>query len=266
MSLIIRDLKSNLKPFIYWILGVGILIAILVLAYPVAIEKMSNLGDVINSMPRELIVAFGLESYDWSKVLNYLAYEFQFIFLACGIYAVTIGSSIFSKEETNKTIELIYSKPITRNHIFFSKLFTATFTILLFNIVLFLITTIFLLLGIKGQVVDINALFNMYVALFLIQLIFMSLGMLIAVVMKKSKAAAGIVSGLVIFTFMVGMFSKITEAIKNLIYISPLHYFTPDQIVKTGEFGTKYLILTACIVVFSILVSWKVYQRKDFNI
>jgi len=242
------------------------MIAILVLAYPVAIEKMKNLGEVIASMPKELIVAFNLQNYDWNKVLNYLSYEFQYIFLACGIYAATIGAYIFSKEESSKSIELVYSKPITRNQIFFSKLFVASATILIFNIVLFAFTSIALILGITNQPIDINAVFNMYLALFLTQMIFMSIGILIAVVMKKSKSSAAIASGLVMFSYIIGVFSKITDAIKDLIYISPLHYFTPDQIITNGEFSTKYLIVTACTIILSILISWKVYQRKDFNI
>lgn len=266
MSLIIRDLKNNLKSFIYWGLSICILIAILVLAYPAAIAKMSNLGDVINSMPKELIVAFNLENYDWSKVLNYLSYEYQYIFLACSIYAVTVGALIFSKEESNKTISLVYSKPITRNQIFFSKLFVTIITILMFNVVLFLFTSISLKLGIQNQIIDYKAVFNLYLALFLIQMVFMSIGIFTAVIMKKSKGAATIVSGFVIFSYLIGIFSKITESIKNFIYISPLHYFPPEEVVRTGEFSSKYLIISACVVILSILVSWKVYQKKDFNI
>lgn len=266
MSLIIRDLKNNIKPLLYWILGVGILIAILVVAYPAAVEKMDNLGDVINSMPKEIISAFGLENYAWEEVLNYLAYEFQYIFLATAIFAATLGASIFSKEESNKTIELIYSKPVTRNDIFFSKLLVAVIVLVVFNLILFAFTSISLVTLVKDQTIHIGKVFNIYTAMFLVQLIFMSLGMFVAVIMKKSKGSSALTSGIVVFSYMIGIFSKITEELKNLIYISPLHYFLPDQIVRTGEFSGKYLIISLCIIVISLLVSWKVYQRKDFNI
>lgn len=266
MSLILRDIKNNIKPLIYWILGVGILIAILVVAYPAAVEKMDNLGDVINSMPKELISAFGLDNYNWKEVLNYLAYEFQYIFLATAIFAATLGASIFSKEESNKTIELIYSKPVTRNDIFFSKLIVCILILIVFNLMLFTFTSISLVTLIKDQTIHMDKLFNMYTAMFLIQFVFMSLGTFIAIIMKKSKSASVLTSGVVVFTYMLGIFSKITENLKNLIYISPLHYFLPDQIVRTGEFSTKYLVISICIILVSLLVSWRVYQKKDFNI
>lgn len=266
MSLILRDLKNNIKPLIYWTLGVGILVAILVLAYPAAVEKIDNLGDVINSMPKEIISAFGLDNYDWKQVLNYLSYEFQYIFLATAIFAATLGASIFSKEESNKTIELIYSKPVTRNDIFASKLFSSISILAIFNVILFAITSIFLVILVKDQTIYIDKVFSIYIAMFLVQLIFMAIGMFIAIIMKKSKGAPALASGLVVFTYMIGIFSKITEGLNNFVYISPLHYFLPDQIVRTGEFSAKYLIISACIVVVSLLVSWKVYQKKDFNI
>lgn len=266
MNLAIRDFKNNLKSFIYWIIGISLLIGLLVLAYPVAIDKMDNLGDVINSMPKEIIAAFGLENYDWKQVLNYLAYEFQYIFLACAIFGATLGASIFSKEESNKTIELVYSKPVTRNHIFISKVLVSIIILLLFNLLLFAITYVSLKLAITDQFIDVHKVFNMYTAMFLIQLIFMSIGTFIAVIMKKPKPASGIASGLVIFTYLLGMFSNITEEMKNLVYISPLHYFLPDKIIRTGEFETKYLIITAGLTVVSLLIAWRVYNKKDFNI
>ncbi|MDD2628316.1 MAG: ABC transporter permease, partial [Clostridia bacterium] len=136
----------------------------------------------------------------------------------------------------------------------------------MFNLLLYAITYISLKLAITDQFIDAHKVFNMYSAMFLIQLIFMSIGIFIAVIMRKPKPASGIASGLVIFTYLLGMFSNITEEMKNLVYISPLHYFLPDKIIRTGEFETKYLAITAGVTIVSLLIAWRVYNKKDFNI
>lgn len=266
MNLFLRDLKANLKPLIIWIISLFILILILVVAYPVAIEKMKSLDEVLASMPKELLLAFNLESYDWSIALNYLAYEFQYIFVAASIFAVTLAAGIFSKEETNKTISLIYSKPITRKEIFISKVLNIYFILVLFNLLLFVITYISLKIGIKDQVIVIKDVFNLYLALFIIQSVFASIGSFIAITLKNPKAAAIMTSGIVIFSYMLGMFSKIAEFMNKFIYVSPLHYFLPDQIVRTGVFELKYLVISLSVIVILIGISFAKYNKKDFNI
>lgn len=266
LSLFFRDLKRESKSFIYWIISLSGLILMLVLLYPAAVEKMNNLGDIIKAMPKELVAAFGLESYTWSNVLDFLSYEFQYILIASCIYAAILGAGIFSKEESNKTIQLIYSRPISRKEIFLSKIILSFVILITFNVLLFLVTGISLDFGIRNQVIDKVLVLKIYLGQFLTQSIFLTLGILIASILKKVKGAPMIAVGIVVFSYVLGIFSKITESIKDLIYISPLHYFETSKIVKTGNFETKYLIIALVFVILGIFTSSKLYEKKDFNI
>ena len=265
-SLFFRDMKKELKSFIYWVLSMSLMILLLVLLYPAAIEKMNNIGDIMKSMPKELIAAFGLENLTWTHVLDYLSYEFQYILIAGCIYAGLLGAGIFSKEESNKTIQLIYSRPISRKQIFFSKVLAGILIILVYNILLFIITAVTLDFGVLNQEIDKAVVFKIYLGQFLTQLIFLTLGISIACLMKKAKSAPLITVAIVIFSYMLGIFSKLTESIKDLIYISPIHYFETSKLVKIGEFEFKYLMITIVFVLIGIFVSSKIYEKKDFNI
>ena len=120
-----RELKINFKSLILWSI---ILLAIYILIYgiyPSLIneETKESLSMMMETMPQEMLSAFnmdivGIESaFGWFRTEGYV-----FLTLIGGLYSAILGSTILLKEESEKTIEFLYAKPVSRKQIVSAKI------------------------------------------------------------------------------------------------------------------------------------------------
>ena len=108
--------------------------------------SMQNAGKAMaDSMPKEMLKAFGMDVAQWKEIMGYYKTYFGFhIILIMSIYVCSTGANIISKEERDRTSEFFFSKPISRKTIFTSKV-VSLFTLTLF---IFAIQTIACVIGI----------------------------------------------------------------------------------------------------------------------
>ena len=67
--------------------------------------------------------AFNIDSsMDFTDIFNYLGYAIQYIAMASAVYGAILGVNSLIREESQGTIEFLYSKPINRLKIVTSKL------------------------------------------------------------------------------------------------------------------------------------------------
>lgn len=106
---------------------------------------------------------------------------------------------------------------------------------------------------------------TLYIGMALIGYIFMAIGFLISVFVKSSKQATPIALGVFFASYVIGIFSKLQDRLNNLIYLSPFDYATPSEIIKNG-FQIKFIIIGLCIIIVSLIATYAIYNKKDFNI
>ena len=129
------EFRRLLKSAIIWsVVCVGLVIMFMAL-FPSM--KDSGMQDIVatklDALPPALLEAFNLEeALDFSNISDYLAYAIQYISMAAGIYGIILGISALVKEESEGTIEFLYSKPITRSKIVTSKLLSSAIIFYLF--------------------------------------------------------------------------------------------------------------------------------------
>ena len=134
-----REFKINFKSLLLWTV---ILLAIYILIfaiYPSLIneETKESLNLMMESMPQEMLSAFnmdivGIESaFGWFKTEGYV-----FLTLIGGLYAAILGSTILLKEESDKTIEFLYAKPVSRVQIVTSKILCGIINIFIFTLII----------------------------------------------------------------------------------------------------------------------------------
>ena len=121
-----RELKQNFKSFLLWTGSLIFLCFLVLLLYKSIINgsNLENINDVLKSFPPDVLKMFNLDisgidsAYGWLKTEGIV-----FIFIVSGMYSAILGSTIVLKEEDEKTIEYLYSLPVSRNFIFFKKYF-----------------------------------------------------------------------------------------------------------------------------------------------
>jgi len=266
MNLIRKELKENFRSVLIWVSIISILIIMIILLHPVAIEKMDMMNEMIEQFPKELLKAFNIDANTtFQNILNFFFYEFQFILVAGVIFAGALATNIIAKEENDKTIQFLYSKPISRSDILLSKLSVVLLYLLIFNIIIFSITSVTMHI-VSNQDINNLLLLNIFVGQMMIQITFSFIGILIATSLKKVKAATAITNGIIITTFILGIISKIADKISILSYISPMNYLLNDNFMKIGHVEVKYIIIMLVIVMLSAIISMTTYVKKDFTI
>ena len=137
-----REIKVNFKSFLVWGIALSLLLILVFLIYPSISDKI-EFDDIIRNFPPQLLKTFNFDVVSISTVFGWYASEgFTIVSLIVAMYAAVLGSSIILKEESDKTIEFLYSKPVSRRQILLSKLLAGTLYIIAFNVLIMVITGI----------------------------------------------------------------------------------------------------------------------------
>lgn len=265
MNLVKRELNDNLKGVLTWLTIISSLIVIIIALHPLAVAKMDMMDEMLAQFPEEMIKAFNLSTISFKNILEYFFYEFQFILVAGSIFAGILSANIMAKEENDKTIQFLYAKPISRIDIISAKIIVVLIYLLIFNLVMFTITAITMTL-ISDQTINYLLLANIFAGQLIIQITFANLGILIAVLLPKVKAASAIISGFIIVTFILGIISKIADKVANLHYLSFIDYLLNDKFMDLGRMDFKYIIILAIIFIGSVIGAILKYRKKSFII
>lgn len=271
MNIFKFEFKRLLKGSIIWALVCSAIIVMFMLFFPsmkyMGIQEL--VGSKLEALPEAFLEAFNISgATDFSNIADFSAYVLQYIIMAGGIYAAILGVSALVKEESEGTIEFLYSKPISRSSIVTAKLLASIVIFFIFIIILGVVTMISSLIVKPENVESINLLMDiktLYIGMALIGYIFMAIGFLISVFVKSSKQAIPIALGVFFASYVIGIFSKLQDRLNSLIYLSPFDYATPSEIIKNG-FEIKFIIIGLCIIILSVVATYTIYSKKDFNI
>ncbi|HZK70443.1 MAG TPA: ABC transporter permease subunit [Clostridia bacterium] len=260
MNMYIHELKVYRKSTIVWTLSLIAIVILFMSIFPAFAKDAATFQKYIDSIPKALTAALGITSLDLS-VLGFYSVIFTYIMLCGAIQAMNIGLSIVSNEERGKTADFLLSKPITRQQIITSKLLAALTSIVITNIIFITVATI-VLQSVKTEPFSINKFALISLSLFLTQLIFVSMGVFISIIVKKIKSVLPISLGIVFGFFIIGMLgSVIGDDVAK--YITPFKYFDPAKIIKNSAYETQFVVITIVFVILATVGSYVLYSKKD---
>jgi ABC-2 type transporter. len=199
--------------------------------YPTIADQGEFYKDMINKMPA-LKAMLGMTEANFSDILNYYGtYSSVYYLLAGSIYAMILGAGILSKEENDKTIEFLLSKPITRSSIVTSKVLCTFLYLFLFNLV-YSISSVILVNIYSENSYSSTAFILFLVSPLMVFFIFAALGLILSVFIVKTKSILPLAIGTAMGCFLVGGVSAITEKADWLKYLSPFKYVDSSGILE----------------------------------
>jgi ABC-2 type transport system permease protein len=264
MNIFVRELKANLKSLIIW--GV-----IVVLFTMVGVSKFSAYANnpemlkILDDMPTAMVEAFNMKAFNLTTVSGFFGIMFTYFALLLSIAATMWGSDIISKEERDKTVEFSLTLPVTR-----SRLVTAKSLAALVNcIALLFITLLASLVGAASYQPDsefYEFLALLTVALFVMQLIFLAIGVFLGCAMKQYKRASAVAVSLLLGTYFLSVISSLNENLEFLKYLSPFKYFDPVSMLNESSINPAFLGLSLAIIAASMAGAYLTYARRDLYI
>lgn len=264
MKIFLRELKANLKSLIIWSIIISLLIFMAVTKFSAFANDPEMLA-MLDSMPTALMDALSMRAFNLTTLTGFYGIMFIYFALMGAIASAMWGSDIISKEERDKTVEFSLVLPVSRSRVVTAKALAA-----LVNCILFvLITWGISLVAVRSYNPD--QAFNDFLALemqamFLIELIFLALGLFLGCAMKRYKRSGATAVAIILATYFISILAVLNENLDFLKYFTPFRYYDAGELFRNGQMNGTYLLLSAAIIVLSVAGAYWVYNKRDLYI
>ncbi len=263
MNILKRELKAGLKPFLFWTIGLFVLVFAGMTKFTGLDAGGTSVGELIASFPRIVQAVLGIVGINIETLGGYYAILMYFAMICIAIYSISLGANALNREAVDKTYEFVFTKPRSRNTILSMKLLAGFIYLFVFSLLSYIFSTAAVsTLNLKETIDAEMLLFS--VALFLVGLLFFCLSALIAA--NSKRAEKGFLYGNLcfVFAFVIGITYDMLENGGLLRVFSPLKYFSPAELLNS-QFNISYLILTLVLCSLCALGAFYKFNKKDLQ-
>jgi ABC-2 type transport system permease protein len=104
------------------------------------------------------------------------------------------------------------------------------------------------------------------VALFMLQLTFLSVGVFLGSVMKRYKQANSVAVSLLLGTYFLSIITGLDKSLDFLKYFTPFKYFDAGVLLRESRIEPIFIGLSLIIVTMSMIGAYLTYSRRDLYI
>lgn len=261
------ELERRKVTIFWWTIGSIVLTATILTLYPPIRDQAAQMNQVINQLPPELrnLKAGGINKIDVGNPEQFLNSQLFYATLPIIwiILSITRGNSILGKEETDHTLELLLSRPISRIRLLLAKAMSLFFEMLIVGG----LTTILVL--VLCPIFDLHVANSRLISVSFFTLIFcLSFGYIVFVlnaISQTTRKIATIIGVVASFGgYILSSFSGLTDWLQQLIKIFPFHYFSPLSILN-GDVSKGLVLYLVAIYVFGTILAIAGFNRRDIN-
>ncbi|WML41740.1 ABC transporter permease subunit [Neobacillus sp. OS1-2] len=261
MNIFLHELRAYRKSTIIWSLSLVLIVVLFMSFYPSFAKDAGEFEKIMEGYPEAIRNAFNLGSL--ATLVGFYCFPLSFITLCSAIQAMNLGTGIVSKEVREKTADFLLTKPVTRSTVLTAKLLAAFISIVITNAV-YIAGASIMANQVKTDDFSIKVFIMLSLTMFIIQLIFLALGIIISVIVPKIKLVLTVSLATVFAFYFIGMLSDTSgEDVKR--YFSPFKYFDTAYIIKHSSFEASFLIAGAIVIILAIAASYFVYTKKDIH-
>ncbi|MCX6053690.1 MAG: ABC transporter permease subunit [Chloroflexi bacterium] len=264
MNIFFREMRANFKSLVIWSVIV-ILFNVIGFSKFSAYYQNPEMLAILDGFPPAVLSAFSINSFNLTTVTGFYGIMIAYFGLILSIASVMWGSDIISKEERGKTVEFSLTLPVTRSRFITAKTAAAAVNC----IVLLLITWGMTLVGAQQYKPD--AIFYKYVSIsipayFLMQMIFLAVGVLFGCAVKKHKQAGSAAISILLATYFASVMAGLDKNLDFLKYLSPFKYFDPILMLRDFRLEIPFVVLSLGIIAVCLSIAYASYQKRDLYI
>lgn len=263
MNIFFRELKANRKALIIWSVCMFLFVLSGMAKFTAYSSGASN--EVFNKMPHAMKALLGMGSFEVTKMSGFFAFLYPYIALATGIHAVLLGSGIIAKEERDKTTEFLMIKPVSRSTIITSKFLAALVNVVIINLVTLFSSIVMVAAYNNGKDITGEVILFM-LSMFIIQLIFLSLGTLLSAFMRNPKASGSLATGILFGAYVISKITDLTDNVNALNVLSPFKYFSYEKIVNENSLSFGIVFLSILLIAVFSASTYFFYTKRDLNV
>ncbi len=264
MNIFIRELKANLRSLLVWGFIVVLFVVIGISKFS-AYEGNPEMLAILDELPPAMLAAFNFSAFNLTTISGFFGVMFTYFALMLSIAAAMWGSDIISKEERDRTVEFSLTLPVTRSKVITAKTFAA-----LVNCIGLLLITWGASIASAAQYQPDNEFYEFLalsmLAIFILQLVFLAVGIFLGSAMKQYKRASAVAISILLGTYFLSLISGLNENLEFLKYFTPFKYFDAGMLLHESRIDMIFIWLSAAIVLVSLIGAHLTYSRRDLYI
>ncbi|MDF2613314.1 MAG: transporter permease [Clostridia bacterium] len=261
MNIFLYELKAYSKNTIVWTIALIMLVFLLLSLFPSFAKEAVSVQKLLKGYPEAVRKALGISISNISSFLGFYSFVFVYVVLCGAIQAMNLGIGILSKETRAKAADFLFTKPAARSKVMTAKLLASLSLIIITNTIYLMAATLIASM-VSEKSFDAKIFGMISLTLFFIQLMFMALGVVIAVLISNIKSVIPISLGTVFGFFMISMFGSVVED-DAMRYMTPFKYFDTAYIIKHSAYESSFMMVALLFISVALLISYGIYSRKD---
>jgi ABC-2 type transport system permease protein len=265
MNVFLREMKSHWKGLLFWCLGMFAMVAAGMAKYAAYKGAGQSVAEMMKAIPKGVATVLGISGFDLTTAKGFYGVLFLYVAIMAAVHAALLGAQIISEEERDRTSEFLYTKPITRSGVLTRKLAAALVNLVVLNLVTLVSSMYYVSYFSKGE--D----FTGYILLLMagmgfMQLIFLSVGALMAGTTHRPKAAPSLSTSFMFLTFVISAFVGMNDKLSFLKYLTPFKYFDAAVLYNHPRMDPVFVVLSIVIIVGSIAGTYRFYAARDLAV
>lgn len=263
MKLFRRELKINVRPFLWWNLGMFVLLFAGLAKFTGLREGGEAVSQMMAAFPRPLQAMFGLVGVNIMALDGYYAVIMYYASLCAAIYGVWLGAGAVGRETAERTYEFLFTKPLRRSRILFDKLLAGALCLVCFCALTGLCSAAAVRTLQPGA--EISGAIRCFTAAMLVTgFFFFFLSAMLSALAKRADRGAALGNMCLLTAFVLGMAYDMQENAEGLRYITPLRLFTPAELIG-GELNGRFLAFAAAMCALFAAVTFWAFRQKDLQ-
>ena len=247
----------------WWSVGISALIGVTVAAW-LAIKSQAAEFDKTFSAISSSAGSFFCGS-DFFSPIGYLSSQIYYILmpLMVIILAITLASSLMSKDETDATIELTLARPVSRNKVLLGKVLAGLTIVLIVCAVSYVVAAV----GVQlvGLHISQKDLLLTHLLSFAFSASFGAITFALIAASRILRPVAAIAATVLSFGgYIISSLSGFVSGLKPFASALPFHYYNTVNLLS-GKVSTGLVVYLVIAFVLSGLVMWFGYNRRDIG-
>lgn len=262
MNIFAHEFRARLKSVLIWSAAIAALILVFMAVSTAFTADQALVSQLMASLPRELLIAFGMADLDWSTILGYYGLIAVFVQICLAIQAANYGFGLVSIEESEWTADFLLAKPVSRGRILSAKLLAALVGLAITQAVVWTLSWLAVRAYSAGEAFEGRTLALLLASLVPFQLFFLTVGVAISLLVRRVRSVTPYAMGLVFGLYILNAFSGLTGK-QSLEVLSPFKHFAPDHIIRHAAWDLPLALISVVIGLLAVAAAYLLYAKRD---
>lgn len=264
IPIIKMNLRARRWSLFWWIIGLTAFVSLELSVYSSVKSQAAQLNQALAHLPGSVKSLFGANTDLFSPV-GYLNSRLYYLLLPLllSILAIGLGSSLIAREESEGTIELLLSRPLSRAKFVLSKALSGLLVLGIISIV----SAIVIIVAVKLVHLDVPLLSAAFATLMaaLVAALFGAIAFFVSSVDARGRAASiGVAALFGLGSYVIASLEADVHWLKWPAKILPYHYYNPTAILE-GNYTWLVAAWHAAMILVLGILSWLAFIRRDIG-